>query len=98
MKLVYCWCFETPWERTLETMEWQDLLCPCRVSMLDFIGTCFYRVEKEVLTWLHLAVKYYNPVTSLCMLRCGTEEYRQVKTFTQIVWIAANLLSSKVDL
>ena len=24
------------------------------------------------------AVKYYNPVTNLCMLRCGTEEYRQV--------------------
>ena len=24
------------------------------------------------------AVKYYNPVTSLCMVRCGTEEYRQV--------------------
>ena len=24
------------------------------------------------------AVKYYNSVTHLCMVRCGTEEYRQV--------------------
>ena len=28
------------------------------------------------------AVKYYNSVTHLCMVRCGTEEYRQVTGIT----------------
>lgn len=26
------------------------------------------------------AVKYYNPVTHICMIRCGTEQYRQVSS------------------
>lgn len=35
---------------------------------------------------MSLSVKYYNPVTSLCMVRCGTEEYRQV-------WCALSMIN-----
>ena len=30
------------------------------------------------------AVKYYNPVTNICMLRCGFQEYRQVNGLCNI--------------
>lgn len=35
---------------------------------------------------MSLTVKYYNPVTNLCMLRCGFQEYRQV-------WCALSMIS-----
>ena len=69
-------------QSTLVIMGFHALPCPCQVVN----STCACLDVLFKFTLLHCicnhAVKYYNPVTHLCMLRCGTEVYRQVQVMS----------------
>jgi hypothetical protein len=55
---------------------WSSLLCLPRILNKHSLANTHNDV--------YFSVKYYNSVTHLCMVRCGTEEYRQVQQTTMI--------------
>lgn len=86
MRLLFWQYSEILLQSILVTLGSHALPCPCQV-----VNTICAVVNTILLPELYQfmisccfgdhAVKYYNPVTNLCMLRCGTEEYRQVAVY-----------------
>lgn len=64
-----------------ESINEAGLLAIFRESLMVNFGD--HGVARSAMS---LSVKYYNPVTNLCMLRCSTEEYRQV-------WCAVSMIT-----
>lgn len=55
---------------------WDPLCCPSQVYVLLNIQRA--SVPSNHSTYAESAVKYFNPASSLCIVRCGREEYRSV--------------------
>ena len=86
--------FEKWYRRCLGSMGLGVLLCRCKVSwtvedglhpfMVMISTLCisvslnFKYIFNDFKFWNQYAVKYYNPYTGLCLLRCSRSQYRQV--------------------
>ncbi|KAA6422819.1 hypothetical protein WJX79_002499 [Trebouxia sp. C0005] len=75
--------YEVIWKdgKADEAINEAGLLAVFRESVAVNFGD--HGVAKSAMS---LSVRYYNSVTHLCMVRCGTEEYRQV-------WCALSMIN-----